>query len=149
MKRERIMPTTYFLVSIVLMVLLHFFCPIRQLVPSPYNYAGIPLILVGVLVNIWASHLFNRANTTVKPFQQSTRLVTEGPYRFSRHPMYAGMAGVLVGLACLLASVVPMLVVPAFIWLMEKGFIGIEERALQETFGQAYLEYKKRVRRWV
>ena len=63
--------------------------------------------------------------------------------------MYLGMTLILAGLAVLLGSVTPVLVVPVFAWLMDRRFIVAEEQALEETFGEAYLEYKRHVRRWI
>ncbi len=148
MQPKPILPPTYFLVAILLMVGLHFLLPIRQVVVAPYRYLGIALILAGVAVNFWSSNLFDKAKTTVKPFEQSSDLVTEGPFRFSRHPMYVGMVVLLAGLAVLLGSVTPVLVIPPFAWIV-KRFADVEEKAMEETFGDAYRQYSKRVRRWV
>jgi len=149
MKRKPIMPPIYLFVAILVMVGLHRFLPVRKVLVSPYNYAGVPALLVGLVLNVWCSGLFGKAKTTVKPFEQSSRLVTEGPYRYSRHPMYLGMALCLAGLAVLLGTVTPVLVVPVFVRLLGKKFIKAEERAMEETFGDAYREYKQRVRPWL
>lgn len=151
-KRTRLwrpLPPTYFWVALALMIALHFVLPLRQVIPSPWRYAGTIPALAGLVVNIWCSKMFSSAETTIKPFEQSTRLVTRGPYRFSRHPMYAGMAAVLFGLAVFLGSVTPFAVVPAFVAAMEAKFIPAEERAMEETFGEEWREYAGRVRRWI
>jgi len=142
------MPPTYLLICIVIMVALHFLLPVRRIISWPYNCLGVLPLLSGIAVSWWASNLFNKAETTVKPFEQSNHLVTEGPYRFSRHPMYVGMALVPVGLAILLGTITPVLPVPAFVWIMAKKFVVPEEKAMEETFGDAWLEYARRVRRW-
>jgi len=142
-------PPTYLLVAIVVMAALHFLVPLRTIIPLPYNCLGVLPLLVGLAVNIWASHLFNKVNTTVKPFEESSYLVTEGPYRVSRHPMYLGMALVLAGMAVILGTVAPFIVVPVFVVLVDRKFIAVEEKAMEQRFADAYGEYKKRVRRWV
>ena len=76
-------------------------------------------------------------------------MVTQGPYRFSRNPMYLGLVIALVGLSFLFGTIVPMMVIPLFVWIVSKYIIDVEERALEEAFDQTYLEYKKRVRRWI
>jgi protein-S-isoprenylcysteine O-methyltransferase Ste14 len=131
------------------MVALRLLLPLVRLIHPPYIYLGILPLLVGVLVNIWCSSMFEREKTTVKPFQEPSRLIVAGPYRFSRHPMYLGMVLALAGLAILLGTLLAMLVAPVFAWLMESRFIGAEEKSMEETFGDAYLEYKARVRRWI
>lgn len=147
--RKSLLPPAYFFGAIVLMVVLHYSFPLIKLIPSPYNYLGALLIIIGLLMNIRASNLFNKVNTTVKPFETSTYLVTEGLFGLSRHPMYLGMVIALSGLFILLGSIAPFVIIPIFIWLMEKKFISMEEKALEETFGEAYRQYKRKVRRWI
>ena len=148
MTRKQILPPTWLLASILIMLALHFLLPVRKVIPSPYRYLGILPTIIGFLLNIWSDQIFKKANTTVKPFEQSGRLVAQGPYRFSRHPMYLGMILILAGLAVLLGTIMPVIVVLAFFGVCRK-YIRIEEKAMEETFGNAYLEYKKRVRRWI
>jgi protein-S-isoprenylcysteine O-methyltransferase Ste14 len=143
------MPTTYLLISIIAMLALHFVVPIVTVVPPPIDLVGVLLVLLGLGVNIWASNLFNKKSTTVKPFEESTYFINGGLYRFSRHPMYLGMAVLLLGIALLLRSITPFLVLPIFAWLVTRNFIKPEEKAMEETFGDAYREYKQRVRRWL
>ena len=131
------------------MVVLHFAFPIKKLIFRPYNYSGALFILIGLLMNIWASNRFNKVKTTVKPFESSTHLVTGGLYRLSRHPMYLGLVIALFGLLIFLGSLSPVIIIPIFILQMEKKFISFEERALEETFGDAYRQYRKKVRRWI
>jgi protein-S-isoprenylcysteine O-methyltransferase Ste14 len=85
----------------------------------------------------------------VKPFQESSYLVTTGAYRICRHPMYLGFALILVGLSTLMGSVTPFLVVPPFIALIETTFVRVEEEMRAATFGDAWRGYKARVRRWI
>ncbi len=149
MTRKDILPPTYFFAAIIIMLALYFLFPIKKVIPSPYNYFGVLIILIGLMMNIWASRVFEKAETTVKPFEQSTCLITHGLYRFSRHPMYLGMVISLIGLLILLRSISPVMVVPVFIWFMSKKFIDIEEKDLEKAFGDDYCEYKKKVRRWI
>ena len=135
--------------AIIIMLALHFFFPTKRIIPSPYNYLGVLIILLGLLMNIWASNAFKTIRTTITPFEQSSYLLTNGLYRLSRHPMYLGMVISLIGFLVLLRTIMPVLVIPVFIWVMSKKFIDIEEQALEETFRDAYREYKKRVRRWI
>ena len=104
---------------------------------------------LGIWLNIWADGLFKRKNTTVKPYEKSSFLVLEGSFRFSRHPMYLGMVIGLLGVAVLLGSLIVFLALIAFLLTMHIIFIPFEEKALEETFGQEYLDYKKRVRCWL
>jgi protein-S-isoprenylcysteine O-methyltransferase Ste14 len=83
------------------------------------------------------------------PFSEAKTLVVRGPYRWTRNPMYLGMAAILLGFALYLGSVTPFIVIPAFMGLIAERFIVPEEEMLEKTFGQAYSDYKARVRRWL
>ena len=131
------------------MVGLHLGIPVVQLLSSPLRFVGVPLVLAGVAIMLWAAGLFRRAGTTIKPFETSSRLVLEGPYRYTRNPMYSGMAGILLGTALLLGSLTPLLVIPVFVAVIQRRFIRAEEAMLETAFADAYRRYKTRVRRWV
>ena len=128
---------------------LHFFLPIAQPIREPYRYGGAVLIALAVALGFWALALFRRAGTGVVPFSDATTLVIRGPYRFTRNPMYLGMAGILAGTAIWLGSLTPWLVLPAFMRLMGQRFIGREEAMLERTFGEPYVRYRAAVRRWL
>jgi protein-S-isoprenylcysteine O-methyltransferase Ste14 len=122
--------------------------PIAEIVPRPINYGGAVLVVCGILFTIWAARLFAIAKTGVVPFSESTSLVTSGPYRFTRNPMYLGMVIALLGIAVILGSLTPFIVVPAFVVLITYLFILPEEGHMERAFGDAYLERKRHVRRW-
>ncbi|MCK4233582.1 isoprenylcysteine carboxylmethyltransferase family protein [candidate division WOR-3 bacterium] len=143
MNKRRLEPPTYFLIFLLLAILLHFVLPIIRVINSPYKYIGIALLVFGIWLNLWADGLFKRKNTTVKPFEKSSALILEGPFRFSRHPMYLGMVVGLLGVAIILGSLIAFLVPIAFLITMHIVFIRHEEKALEQTFGQEYLDYKK------
>jgi len=143
------LPPVLFLVALLLQVGLHLALPARYLVPPPWSYLGALLILFGVVVNVLADRQFKRARTAIHPFQTPSALVTEGVFRYTRNPMYVGLAAVLLGVAVALGSLTPFLVPPLFAMLVARRFISHEERALVEQFGEAYVAYARRVRRWV
>jgi protein-S-isoprenylcysteine O-methyltransferase Ste14 len=149
MKRWTPLPPTYFWAAVLLMVGLHLLVPLKRLIRSPYIFLGIPLILVGMVLNLWADAAFKRFKTTVKPFEQSDSLITSGIFKVTRNPMYVGMAAVLVGLFIVLGSLTPVFVIPVFVVVMLVRFIIPEERDLERQFGDAFREYRKRVRRWL
>lgn len=149
MKRSRILPPTYLLLALLLMLALHLFLPLRRIIPTPWNLAGLLPLAAGVWINLLADHAFRKAGTTVKPFEKPTVLLTDGVFRFSRHPMYLGFVLVLIGVAALLRSLTPWIVVPAFGPWMEMAFVRFEESALAHEFGAQWQQYKTRVRRWL
>ncbi|MBN8551754.1 MAG: isoprenylcysteine carboxylmethyltransferase family protein [Caulobacterales bacterium] len=115
----------------------------------PVKIGAVVLILVGLGLEMWAGGLFRRAGTNVVPWSPSTALVASGPYRFSRNPMYVGFTLVYLGLALGLQSPSALILLLPCLALMTWGVILREERYLAARFGQAYLDYKDRVRRWL
>jgi protein-S-isoprenylcysteine O-methyltransferase Ste14 len=107
--------------------------------------------VAGVLVAVAGVVAFRKARTTVNPTtpQASSTIVSSGVYRWSRNPMYLGMAMALVGWAMYLSNVVAFLLVPAFMLYMNRFQIQPEERALEAKFGDPYRDYLRRVRRWI
>jgi len=149
MKQNKLLPPTYFFIFLLLTIGLHFILPLMQIIHTPYRFIGILLLGIGIWLNMWADGLFKRKNTTVKPFEKSSALILDGPFRFSRHPMYLGMVIALLGVATILGSLITFLMPIAFFISMQIVFIRHEEKALEQTFGQKYLDYKNRVRSWL
>ena len=149
MSAKKILPPTYLLAALALMVALHLLLPGPRLLSGLFTLLGLVPLLAGVAINLVADGEFKRLGTTVKPGEESTTLVTTGVFRLSRNPMYLGFVLVLVGVALLLGTLTPWIVVLAFVVLMDVLFIRPEEDMLEETFGQAFLDYKRRTRRWL
>jgi protein-S-isoprenylcysteine O-methyltransferase Ste14 len=149
MNSKRVLPPTYLLVSIVVMVVLHFLLPVTTIIPLPWNVIGIIPLTLGIAINIFADNALHKANTTVKPFEESAALVTSGVYQLSRHPMYLGFTLILIGVAILVGSLMPYIVIPIFVVLMDRVFIQVEEKMLEARFGEAWLTYKRRTRPWI
>src|SRR5262245_16824038 len=97
MRSRALMPPAWLLITLLLMTGLHFVWPVARWCPAPWNLVGLPVVAAGALLAVWGSRLFDRAATTIKPFQESSRLVLAGPYRFSRNPMYVGLLFVAAG----------------------------------------------------
>jgi len=142
-------PPAFLFASILAMVILHFTWPVARLIPTPWNGIGILLIAFGAVWNIRADRLFKQARTTVKPDQRPTALVREGPYRRSRHPMYLGMVAIVAGMAALLGTATPVIILPAFAALLVFKFVPAEEKQMEQAFGKAWQDYKQRVRKWI
>jgi protein-S-isoprenylcysteine O-methyltransferase Ste14 len=148
-KPHWLVPPVYFLVALLLMGFFHRAAPGAQVIEAPYRYAGLVLGALALALILWAALLFRRAGTNIRPYLPSTRLVLGGPYRFTRNPMYLGMAGMLLGAALYAGSLTPFIVIPAFMGLIQERFILAEEAKLEAAFGAEYLAYKARVRRWL
>jgi protein-S-isoprenylcysteine O-methyltransferase Ste14 len=92
---------------------------------------------------------FRRAGTSMVPINPTTALVTSGPYRVTRNPMYLGMAFLYIALAFALGVIWALVFLPAVIVIVDQFVIAREEPYLERKFGQAYRDYKARVRRWL
>ncbi len=147
--KRRILSPVYFLAAIAIMASLHYLAPIGIILRPPITYLGVVLIAIGLGVVGWPAVAFGRVGTPIKPFEDSTHLVTGGMYRVSRNPMYLGMVVVLLGIAVLFGNISPFFSIPFFVWLIQTIFIRHEEVVLGKTFGAEYSEYKTRVRRWL
>jgi protein-S-isoprenylcysteine O-methyltransferase Ste14 len=148
-KQRRLYPPVYFLFAIVGMVVLHVGIPVFQWLRWPANLIGVVPLALGFAVTVIGAGQFRRAGTNIKPFTKSTVLVTTGVFRYSRNPMYVGMLFALLGIALLLGSLTPFLVVPLCARLIAVRFVAIEERDMASQFGREYLDYQSRVRRWL
>jgi protein-S-isoprenylcysteine O-methyltransferase Ste14 len=144
-----LLPPAYFYLAINLMLVLRWLLPLRLLVTAPWNLLGLLPFTLGAALALAGSRAFRRAGTTIKPFQASSALVTTGVFRLSRNPMYLGMALSLLGLAFLLGALSPFLVIPVFVWLIQRRFIAVEERMLAQAFGPAYAAFQRQTRRWL
>jgi protein-S-isoprenylcysteine O-methyltransferase Ste14 len=96
-----------------------------------------------------ATVLFRRAGTSMVPMNPTTALVTSGPYRVTRNPMYVGMLFLYVALAFAFGAIWALVFLPAVIVIIDRLVIAREEPYLERKFGQAYRDYKARVRRWI
>jgi protein-S-isoprenylcysteine O-methyltransferase Ste14 len=110
---------------------------------------GTALIGVGGALALSFVRGFERAGTPVSPYSTSTKLVTDGAYRFTRNPGYLGMALVYAGIAVVTGSPWALVPLVGVLALIDRGVIVREERFLERRFGEGYLRYKRRTRRWV
>jgi protein-S-isoprenylcysteine O-methyltransferase Ste14 len=146
---RKILPPNYCFTYLVAALVLHLIFPVATVLPPPYNLLGIVLVVLGIWIMVWADDLFKKVNTEVKSFDKPTVLVTHGPFRISRHPMYVGFVSLLLGVAMLLGSLIAFVAPLAMFFTLEILFIPFEEDMCQEVFGDAYGDYKKRVRKWL
>ncbi len=113
-----------------------------------WSFGGGAVIVLGVALSFWSIQQYRRANTSPDPKHRAEALVTGGPYRYSRNPIYIATALMQVGfgIAVNMPGVV-FAVIPA-LYILRKGVILREEAYLEELFGEEYKDYKSQVRRW-
>ncbi len=117
--------------------------------PSGASALGLPLIVVGFALIIWSAVHFKRAQTPIHPRRKPTSLITSGPFAFSRNPIYLGMALIALGFALRLGAYTPLLLVPAFMLIIQKRFIDGEELHIAKSMGAEWAGYTAKTRRWL
>ena len=115
------------------------------------EFLALTLAIAGTMIIVLGVASFRRANTTINPMkpESSSSLVISGIYKLSRNPMYLGFLLVLVGWAVFLSNALAFVFLPAFVFYMNRFQIEPEEKSLAGKFGQEFLDYKSRVRRWL
>ncbi len=118
--------------------------------PGPVQLGlGFVLVAGGFLLMLWGITTFVRARTAVMPIRPARTIVTNGPYRFTRNPMYVGLTTAYVGIALLVNMVWPLVTLPAALVALRYLVIAREERHLRQAFPGEYAAYCGRVRRWL
>jgi protein-S-isoprenylcysteine O-methyltransferase Ste14 len=112
--------------------------------------AGIVLITVGVAVSAWGRLTFKKQRAEIFPWSDAhSALVASGPFRFTRNPMYLGIVVIGIG-AALVAGTWLMWLVPVLLFVLDNFvIIPFEERSMERAYGEEYLAYTGRVRRWL
>jgi protein-S-isoprenylcysteine O-methyltransferase Ste14 len=146
----KIPPVLNLIVFIGLAFLLHYLA-LGPALPLWILEASPVLIMAGLLATLSGLWQFKRAQTTVDPTHpdKASNLVTAGIYQYTRNPMYLGMALVLSAAVLKSGFVLSLILLPLFIWYMTRFQIKPEERAIEEIFGEEYVNYKRQVRRWL
>ncbi|MBO0800138.1 MAG: isoprenylcysteine carboxylmethyltransferase family protein [Blastocatellia bacterium] len=114
-----------------------------------FNIVGGLLFLLGAVIAGWGLYVFHKARTTTIPGKSSTLVVTWGPYRFTRNPMYIGLVLAYIGEAGLLVQIWPLFILPLIVAYLNWVVIPVEEARLTEDFGSEYEQYCAKVRRWL
>lgn len=141
-------PPLVYAAGIVVGLWLHSRYPV-DILPAGIRPVGWVLIAAGVLISASAIRLFQRAGTTVNPRRPVRALVTDGPYRFTRNPMYLGLACVHAGVAFAARSLWTLVLLAAVLMMIQRIVIKPEEQYLRQRFGGEYERYAARVRRWI
>jgi protein-S-isoprenylcysteine O-methyltransferase Ste14 len=145
----RVPPPVYYIVGFLAGVAL------ELIFPTSSPPLGVRLAVALIAGGAWlaldgaAMVFFRRAGTSMAPINPTTALVTSGPYRFTRNPMYVGMAFLYVALAFAFGVIWALVFLPAVIVAIDRLVIAREEPYLERKFGQAYRDYKTRARRWL
>ena len=145
-------PPLIYVVPFLIGVLLHHTIggdTVPETARTTARLAGWALVILGVAINVSAWVAFLRAKTPVIPTRPTTAIVTSGPYRFTRNPLYASLTIVYAGVPLILGYLWPYIFLPLVLFLIVRLVIEREERYLERRFGADYTRYRDAVRRWI
>lgn len=147
--RKILVPPLLLILSIFGMIGLDRFGPKTYWLDVPLDNLGYVIMALGVLIPVWAARIFRKRETNIIPYRDPDKIVTEGPFKVSRNPMYLGMLLVLVGVAIKLGTLESFAFVLLFFAVANWWYIPFEEERMSEIFGDQFDTYKKNVRRWL
>jgi protein-S-isoprenylcysteine O-methyltransferase Ste14 len=145
-------PPILFLAALGLGCILSLVLPIGPGLASPNRLGfgvGLLFVVLGLALGALSIRRFIQAGTSPVPGEPSTALVIEGPYRFTRNPIYIGFILIYFGLGLILTSLwVLALLIPVLL-ILQRGVVEREEAYLERQFGEDYRKYQARVPRWL
>ncbi len=152
MKNWHVPPPVLFLLTYVVGEVLDRLLPLpfpRIFLQQTGRILSVLLLLAGIVLVATSVATFKAAKTTVVPYRRAATLVTKGPYRFTRNPMYVGVTLFYLGVAALRAALWPVLLLPVVLVILNYVIIPQEEFLLRDVFDGEYERYCARVRRWL
>jgi protein-S-isoprenylcysteine O-methyltransferase Ste14 len=147
-----IKPPFLFLGALALGCLLSLVIQIGPRLASPNGNAlavGLTFVALGFALAAFSARAFHRAGTEIVPGRPANALVTTGPYKITRNPIYIGMTLVYFGLAIVMTSVWVLLLLIPVLMVLQQGVVMPEEAYLKRRFGAAYRKYQAHVPRWL
>ncbi len=146
----KILPPIWYFFFLITGLLVHFLIPAARVFTFSYPIIGIIILVAGQALSMYASSLFSKEKTEILPTSETnSKLVTYGPFNYSRNPMYLGMVVSLLGIA-LWVGTLPMFVAAALDFcVLNFVFIPFEESKMSRIFGASYEAYRHKVRRWL
>ena len=150
-KNDEVLKRLTYLAPLVASLLLHVLWKPLRFFPEWWigPTVGLPLVVAGILLLSWAIRTMFRAGEYPDAYKPTPAIVANGPYAFSRNPIYVSFNAVYVGIALVLNTLWPIMFLPVGIALLHYRVIAREESYLEGVIGDEYRQYKARVRRWV
>jgi protein-S-isoprenylcysteine O-methyltransferase Ste14 len=145
----KILPPIWYFIFLITGLLVHFFVPAARVFDVSYPAIGITLFVAGQVFSMYASSLFSKEKTEILPTSPTnTKLVTYGPFAYTRNPMYLGMLISLLGVAIWVGTLPMFVAVFLDFCVLNFAFIPFEEAKMSRIFGSEYDAYRQKVRRW-
>ena len=149
--RLKIPPAMQLFISALLMWIISIYAANFRFIFKFNNELALFCLIIGGTIIVFGIAAFRKAETTVTPLHpdKASSLVTMGIYQYIRNPMYFGLLLILFSIGFYLQNLASMFVLPIYVWFISKYQIIPEEEALHKLFGQDYINYQDRVRRWI
>jgi len=152
--RKIILPPVVLLFCVVCIIVSDIFLPgshsLKQVwISGTLNKFGFIIIALGVFLPVWGAIIFKQVETNLIPYKSPDKMVTKGPFAFTRNPMYLGMLLVLIGMALIYGTYGALLFPALYFAVANWWFIPFEEGKMAAVFGDAFTDYKNKVRRWI
>ncbi len=148
--RKILLPPLLLALCLMGIVAVNFFgIAVITLLSGPVKFVGYVLIGLGAFLPVWGARLFHQHETNILPYLDPDRIVTSGPFAFSRNPMYLGMLTLLLGLAVLYGTALSFIFPLVYFAVANRWYIPFEEERMAEVFGDEFIAYKVKVRRWL
>ena len=144
-----IFPPLIVVLELLAVLTLNWFWPLPISLRFVSLIVGIFLTILGISSAAWGRTVMVRAGTNVSPFKPSTTIVTEGPFHFSRNPLYVGITSLFIGLSLIIGTWWGFIVLIPASMILHYGVIRREERYFEQKFSENYLSYKNTVRRYL
>lgn len=143
------LPPLLYGVTFVAVLALRWFWPLPILGRTMGLYSGLALAMIAVAVAIWGSRTLRIAGTNVNPSLPATVVVTSGPFRYSRNPLYFALTVFYLGLTLAFNTWWGIILLVPLLIVMHYGVVLREERYLEQKFGETYRQYRSAVRRYL
>lgn len=147
--RKILLPPILLLLCIAAMFGMREWLTVTPIGIAELDTVGYVLIFLGIFLPLWGARVFAKHKTNIKPYKDPDTMVMEGPFRFSRNPMYLGMLLVLIGGALKFGFVEALAMPLLFFAVANWWYIPFEEGRMQHMFGDAFEDYRAKVRRWI
>jgi protein-S-isoprenylcysteine O-methyltransferase Ste14 len=135
--------------AFIIALLLNLIWPLPIFGNTTGRWFGLLLVILGAAILGWGRTALVSAETNVDPTLPTTSIVTSGPYRFSRNPLYLGLTLIFIGLTLAMNTGWGALALIPLVVVMHAGVVLREERYLEQKFGETYRQYRSRVRRYL
>ncbi|MGD0464525.1 MAG: isoprenylcysteine carboxylmethyltransferase family protein [Tepidisphaeraceae bacterium] len=142
-------PPLIFLAGFLVGLLLEWLVPLDRLSATTVKCIGVVVALASGILALWGRAAMRRAGTHIDPRAPALAIVTDGPFQFTRNPLYLSLVLLTLGAALVFDLLWVIVALIPVVLIIHFGVILREERYLASKFGQTYLDYKRKVRRWV